>query len=109
MVAPNRPRSRRPATRSSGYSSACSRSDATGMTSLSTNLRTVATSSSARAGSVRLLEVGGVTPAMLSPPPPLSHSCGPPGRQDCAKAGWGLVVAEGLDELALVHLRAAFD
>src|SRR5438067_10702647 len=39
-------------TRAWGYSSACSRSDATGSTSLVTKVRTAATSSSARAGSV---------------------------------------------------------
>src|SRR5947199_10819884 len=41
-----------PSTRSSGYASACSRPLATGRTSLSTNVLTAATSSSARAGSV---------------------------------------------------------
>jgi len=52
IVTPNSPRSRMVATSASGYSSACSMSDATGNTSRSTKRRTVAIISSRIAASI---------------------------------------------------------
>jgi hypothetical protein len=51
-VTPNSPRSRIPSTIAAGYSSACSRSEATGSTSRSTKRRTVPMSSARTSGSV---------------------------------------------------------
>src|SRR5215510_327134 len=54
IVTPNSPSSFICSTRSSGYASACSRSEATGMTSRATNFRTVAMTSSRTSGSVAM-------------------------------------------------------
>src|SRR5947209_6555896 len=55
MVMPNRPIAFICSTTASGYSSACSSSEATGSTSRATNRRTVAISSSRTSGSVAVV------------------------------------------------------
>ena len=68
MVMPKRPRSRILATISSGNVSVCSRSDATGMTSRCTNLRTVSMISARTDSST----ASGTAPVMPATPVPSS-------------------------------------
>ena len=58
MVTPNSPSSRIWSTMSAGNRSSCSRADATGMTSLATNRRTVSMISRRTSGSVGSVAVG---------------------------------------------------